>query len=170
MARDTPSSERADLSYSLFDRDMLAGLFFTAIGCVFAAIAWLTLDIGSARRMGPGFFPLVVSALLILIGGAIAIRAFRRRPDTPSAQMKPRVKPWSAAAVISAPVLFALTIRDLGFLPAVMLTGLAGSFASLGFRPMRAALVTILLTGLCCFVFVYGLGLPIPLLGQWLTR
>ncbi len=48
-------------------KDLAAGAVFAAIGLAFMAGA-LTLDIGTAFKMGPGYFPLVLSGLLVLLG------------------------------------------------------------------------------------------------------
>src|SRR5690606_8490719 len=44
--------------------DLGAGAIFIAIGLGFAAITLLELDIGTARRMGPGYFPIMLSGIL----------------------------------------------------------------------------------------------------------
>jgi hypothetical protein len=48
-------------------RDLLAGAVFVALGLAFLVGA-LGLERGTAFRMGPGYFPLVLAGLLVLIG------------------------------------------------------------------------------------------------------
>ena len=54
--------------------DALAGLLFIAFGLLFGVQA-LGLELGTAFRMGPGYFPLVLSGILILLGLAIVASA-----------------------------------------------------------------------------------------------
>ncbi len=48
-------------------RDFLAGLMFIAIG-VAALVSGRDLRMGTAVRMGAGFFPFVLTGVLILLG------------------------------------------------------------------------------------------------------
>lgn len=52
-------------------KDFVSGLMFTAIGAGFAWNSALSYDIGSASQMGPGYFPLVLGLVLVLLGGFI---------------------------------------------------------------------------------------------------
>jgi hypothetical protein len=58
-------------------RDALAGAIFIALGLIFVFGA-MDLERGTAFRMGPGYFPLVLAGLLILIGAAVSSFASRR--------------------------------------------------------------------------------------------
>ena len=48
-------------------KDFVSGLMFTAIGAGFAWNSALSYDIGSASQMGPGYFPLVLGLVLVLL-------------------------------------------------------------------------------------------------------
>ena len=54
-------------------KDLLTGLLFLSIGIVFA-VASSHLYLGMSAEMGPGYFPLLVSSVLIIIGLALAIK------------------------------------------------------------------------------------------------
>jgi hypothetical protein len=54
-------------------QDLGAGLLFLAIGGAGVLIGQ-DLAFGTARRMGPGFFPTIISALIMLIGVLVALR------------------------------------------------------------------------------------------------
>ena len=78
--------------------------------------------------------------------------------------------PWRGLVLIlAAPVVFGLTVRGLGLLPAIALVALISSFASRRMRPVLAAAITVVLTAFCVLVFNVGLGLPIRLIGPWLS-
>jgi hypothetical protein len=143
-------------------KDIGAGLIFIAIGVLFA-LGSLELELGTPLRMGPGYFPLVLAGLLVALGLAIAAQGVGR----PAAERM--VVPWRGLVLILAtPVVFGLTVRGLGLLPALLLIVLISSFAS---RRMSVPLALALCVGLslfCILVFNLGLGLPLRLLGPWL--
>jgi hypothetical protein len=144
---------------------MLAGAIFVALGLLFMTGS-LGLERGTAFRMGPGYFPLVLAGLLVVIGAAIVLRAWRE--EEIAIQM--HAVPWRGLVLIlAAPVVFGLTVRGLGLLPAIALVALISSFASRRMRPVLAAAITVVLTAFCVLVFNVGLGLPIRLIGPWLS-
>lgn len=55
-------------------KDFFSGLMFMGVGVAFA---WGATDytIGSAARMGPGYFPLVLGILLAALGGLITFKS-----------------------------------------------------------------------------------------------
>jgi hypothetical protein len=143
-------------------KDLGAGVVFVVIGALFAYGA-LGLELGTPFRMGPGFFPLILAGILILLGLLIAFQGLRR----PSAD--PLNVPWQGLILILvAPIVFGVTVRGLGLLPAVGLVVLISAFASRKMSAWLALLLTIGLTLFCVLVFSYGLGLPIRLFGPWL--
>ena len=147
-----------------FDRvNLLCAAIFIAFGAFFA-IQSLGMEIGTAFRMGPGFFPLTLALVLIGLGLVIGIQATRMKgePIGPIA--------WRGALfILPAPIIFALTVRGLGFVPAVFLTALVASFASVMMKPVPALLITLGITIFATAVFSYALGLPIQRFGPWLA-
>jgi hypothetical protein len=143
-------------------KDIGAGLIFIAIGVLFA-LGSLELELGTPLRMGPGYFPLVLAGILVALGLAIAAQGVGR-PATERMAV-----PWRGLVLILAtPVVFGLTVRGLGLLPALLLIVLISSFAS---RRMSLPLALALCVGLslfCILVFNLGLGLPLRLFGPWL--
>jgi hypothetical protein len=144
-------------------RDFLSGLIFVAIGALFVVGA-RELEVGSALRMGPGFFPLALAGILMLLGVVIAARSFAQNPAPLGAI------PWRGTVLIlTAPVVFGLTVRGLGLVAAVALSVLIAAFASRRTNVRFASLLTLGLTAFCVLVFSYGLGLPLRLRGPWLS-
>lgn len=143
-------------------RDLLLGAIFALIGAGFV-IASRSLDLGTAQRMGPGLFPLLLASVLMLLGIAIAGQSFFT-VEQPVGQV-----PWRGLVLIlAAPVLFGITVRGLGLVGAVALAVATSTFASRRAGLMLGGLLTVGLTIFCVLVFSYGLGLPIPLRGPWL--
>jgi Tripartite tricarboxylate transporter TctB family len=144
-------------------RDIGAGLIFIAIGILFG-LGSIGLEIGTALRMGPGYFPLVLAGILVALGLVILANGFGH-PTTGSLAV-----PWRGLVLIlAAPIVFGLTVRGLGLVPAVMLVVLIAAFASRRMSVLLALVLTVALTLFCVLVFSLGLGLPLRLFGPWLV-
>ena len=89
-------------------KDLLTGLIFIAFGIGFLLIAQ-HYPLGSARRMGPAYFPTILSVVLILIGLAAALRACITQ-GTPISGFALR----GMALVAAGTVAFGLLVRDAG--------------------------------------------------------
>ncbi len=143
-------------------KDMAAGAVFAAIGLAFMAGA-LTLDIGTALKMGPGYFPLVLSGLLLLLGVIVMAKSLNMPAEVIGSV------PWRGLVLIlAAPVIFGATVRGLGLVVALPLAIVAAASASRRTGFVTAVALVAGLTVFCILVFSYGLGLPLPLLGRWL--
>ena len=158
-AHDDERVHGAAVKPSIFEnRDFWAGLFLVAIGAAAIFIA-RHYAFGTALRMGPGYFPIVLGALLVLFG--IYILASGLYTNEPIAGG------WSLRALIILPlslVLFGILIDRAGFIPAMLVLTFGSATASSEVRPLEALLFSIFLTVLCAAVFVWGLGLPYPLI------
>lgn len=140
--------------------DLGAGVIFVVIGLAFAGMTFADLDIGTARRMGPGYFPIVLSGILIALGLVIAVQSIGQA-DEPRGPL-----PWRGLVVLlSVPVIFGLLIRPLGMAPVLALTTFITSFASTRMSVKAALLLAVGLTVFCVVVFNFGLSLPLRLFG-----
>ncbi|HEV7417223.1 tripartite tricarboxylate transporter TctB family protein [Tianweitania sediminis] len=139
-----------------------AGLLFIILGGFFAVQAY-GLDLGTAFRMGPGYFPLVLAVILIGLGLIVLIQATQVSGEALGAVA------WRGMLLIlPAPIVFGLTVRGLGFVPSLFLTALVASFASTRMTILRALLVAAAVTIFASLVFIEALGLPFRLFGPWL--
>ncbi len=141
--------------------DLGAGAIFIAIGLGFAAMTFAELDIGTARRMGPGYFPIMLAGILVVLGIAVALKSVSHGEE-PRGPL-----PWRGLVVLlSVPVIFGLLIRPLGMVPVLALTTFLTSFASRRMTLWAAVLLSLGLTVFCVVVFNFGLGLPLRLFGS----
>lgn len=148
-------------SFSIDKTNGLCAAFFLGLG-VFFAYQSFNLDLGTAFRMGPGYFPLLLSALLILLGLIVLISAVRATSE-PIGHIA-----WRGIfLILPAPIFFGLTVRGLGFVPSIFLTGLIAGFASQKMKPLTALLLAAGLTVFAVAVFSYALGLPFERFGPW---
>jgi hypothetical protein len=144
-------------------KDTLAGLTFVAFGLIFA-IGATTYEIGSTLEMGPGYFPLVLGGLLVLLGGTIVAKGFLEGEGEEIGSV-----PWRALGlVIGAVAFFALTVRGLGLVPATCVAALMSAFASQKTGVVSALAIALGLTVICVVIFVMALSLRLPLVGPWL--
>ena len=144
-------------------QDTALGGLLSAVG-VTAFIIALDYPTGSAGRMGPGYFPLVIASLLTITGAAVLLRG-----RLGSAEVLHVTRWWPVVAVIASIVAFGLLIERLGLPLAVMVLAIGAATASvrfrLGWKPVAGAA---LFAALCGVLFVQLLGLPIPIVGTWL--
>ena len=144
-------------------KDLLAGLAFIAFGLAFAGQA-LTYDLGSPLRMGPGFFPLLLGGLLILLGAIVMIEGFLDPDETPIGAI-----PWRGLILLIAALLFfGTTVRRLGLAPAMFVAVFLAAFASRRTGIIGALLMAFGFTVFCILIFIKGLGVPLPLFAPWL--
>ena len=146
---------------SVFRRqDVLGGLLLVAFG-VAGLVLGASLEMGTARRMGPGFFPTILSWLVIGLGGLVAVRGLLRagEPVTGIA--------WRPLALITiAVVAFQLLIDRAGLALATVAVVALGSFAGRDARPREVAVLSLAMAVLAVLLFIYALGQPLPLWGR----
>ncbi|RUM18928.1 tripartite tricarboxylate transporter TctB family protein [Rhizobium phaseoli] len=148
-------------SISFDSTNAICGALFIATGAFFA-VQSLSLDLGTALRMGPGYFPLVLACVLVLLGAIIFIQALRVEGEPVD------VFAWRGMLfILPAPVFFGLTVRGLGFAPALFVTAFIACFASRKMNVVFAIILSLLLTIFSVAVFSYGLGLPFERFGPW---
>jgi hypothetical protein len=144
--------------------DVAAGLLFVALGGWFGGGSVLGLEIGTAFRMGPGFFPAVVGGVLVVLGLLIALHGWRSA--APEAQDP---VPWRAVVLIpTGLVLFGLAMRPLGLLPALLVLCFLAALSTGRLSLVRATAASVAMTALCIGIFSFGLGISLPLIGDWL--
>ncbi len=148
-------------SLSFDTTNALCGALFMALGGFFIYQS-LDLELGTAFKMGPGYFPLLLAGVLSLLGLVILIQSARveGEPLGPIA--------WRGMLfILPAPVFFGLTVRGLGFVPSLFFTALIACFASQRMKPVTAIVLSIALTIFSVAVFSYALGLPFERFGPW---
>lgn len=145
-------------------RDLAAGAIFAAIGLFFGLNAWFNLDIGSALSMGPGYFPILLGGVLVCFGAAIAITALGKPSEFIGTVS------WRGVILVAASIFFfAMTVRGLGLLPALLIATLLAGLSSGRLSVTGAALLAVGMSAFCVILFVYVLRLPYAVFGPWLT-
>lgn len=137
--------------------DMTWGGVLVLAGLAVAGYAWINYDLGSIRRMGPGFFPVALGLLLAALGALIVIPSARRPGQpTPFAWVQ-------AIGVIGALLAFGLLLDRLGILLTSALTVLISSAVAPRQGIVWRLALTVAVTGLVWLVFVRGLNMSLPI-------
>lgn len=139
--------------------DFLAGLLFVAFG-VAAMLLAANYPAGEVRRMGPGYFPMLLGALLTALGALISLRALWLR-GVPIGRLALRPMLLVSGAILG----FALGITYLGLIPAAVAVVVIASLANTPVRRREVAIAAIALAAFSAALFVWGLGLTINLFG-----
>ncbi|CZT37635.1 tripartite tricarboxylate transporter TctB family protein [Rhizobium pusense] len=143
-------------------RDFGIGAIYLALGLAGFIIA-RDYSFGSAGRMGPGYFPTIISSLLIVFGLVTLGRGILRD----GAQVGDIN--WKGLGLVTLSVCaFGFLLERAGLAIALSLLVLISAAASERFRlEGRAILGLLALVVFCVVVFVEGLGLPMPIFGEW---
>ena len=138
-------------------KDFWSGVLFMGIGA-FALIYGSKYTLGTAARMGPGYFPRILGILMIVLGALLALRALRLRGD--------RIPGWKwrpTLLVLGSVVVFGAIVKLVGMAIATVILILMASAASHEFRPKEALIAGVFLAALAVGVFVVGLNLQLPI-------
>lgn len=140
-------------------KSLTTGLVFVLIGGVFAVWSIASLPMGTPSEMGPGFFPTLVGATLVLFG--VAVPLADREPGRLFAD---QVNWRGLGCILAGTVVFGLAVRPVGFVPATALLVFIVSRASRRMSWRMSALLSIGITAFCTAIFIYAVGLSFPLL------
>ena len=134
--------------------DFWAGLMFIGFG-VLAVVVSRDYTMGSAMRMGPGYFPTYLGALMVVIGAILTGRAYRVQGEG-IGRWGWRPLLWLSAAFAA----FGLLIEAAGFVLALLALIVASSLAGRDTRGLELLLLIVVLITGSVALFVYGLELP----------
>jgi hypothetical protein len=143
------------------NKDFWAGLMFFGVGALAMLVAQ-DYRYGGALRMGPGYYPTLLGGVLVTFGIVIMIKGLRG-----NVKMKGRmtVNGWRALIVLPvAIILFALLVENAGLVPALLVLFFGAAAAGSEFKFVEVLLLSVGLTGVSVALFIWGLGLPYPLI------
>lgn len=82
-------------------KDFWAGLMFLAFGLGFMIVAWNNYAMGTAVRMGPAYFPVMLGGLCAVLGGIVFFRSFLSSIRVPMRVFEFRWAPFIAGLVLA---------------------------------------------------------------------
>ena len=143
---------------AIWTQEFWAGAAFVALGVAAVAIA-RSYDMGTTKNMGPGYFPTLLGAALILLGAASCARAvITGRGDA--------IGPLPLRAVLlvtASAACFAFLVDQAGLAVTVFACAFLACLAGRQFRPAEALAIAVILTGFTSILFVHWLGLPVSI-------
>jgi Tripartite tricarboxylate transporter TctB family len=142
----------------LDNKDFWAGMVLVLTGCLVVLIA-RDYAFGTMVRMGPGFFPTVLGALLVLFGIFVLAKGVSSADKIEAG--------WSLRAMLVLPLslaLFGFLVDRAGLVPALGALIVGSAAAGKDFKLIEIVLLTAFLVVFSVIVFVWGLGRPFTLL------
>src|SRR5262249_34191810 len=133
-------------------RDFWSGILFIAFGC---AGLWIgrTYPVGTLVRMGPGFFPMMMSIALTAIGAFVLARSL-----VVAGEPMERTALWPQLLILGAIVAFGLLIEQVGLAVAVIAVAAISGIAAQGLRWFELIALALAMSALSVALFVYLLG------------
>ena len=147
-------------------RDFGAGIMYMVIGLFFTIVA-TNYPMGTAAKMGPGYFPFFLGILMTILGLIVAIKALSA---TAAIEAIPKFNWKVIAQITGSVVLYGLLLPRLGFLIAVVVLVLVSASASKEFTWKGSLINAAFLVTFTYSVFVMGLKLQFPLLPVFLQQ
>ena len=148
-------------------KDFFAGLMYLVVGLAFA-IGAIDYNVGTAARMGPGYFPLILGVILALIGVVISLKATVSGPEGGDPVGK-----WAwkqVFFVLAANFAFGLLlvgvpawgIPGLGLIVAIIALVFVASAAGHNVKWKEVLILALILAAGSYAVFVWALNLQFP--------
>lgn len=140
-------------------QDFWSGIMFVFVGVGFALGA-TEYSMGTAARMGPGYFPFWLGTCLAVLGGIVALGAVSKKAESTRIEKLD----WGIVLILLGSVaLCGLLLDYLGVYISVFLLVFLSSFASHVFNWKVAAINGLCLVAFVWLAFIKGLGLVFPL-------
>lgn len=142
-------------------QDVLGGLLLVAFG-VLGLVLGASLDMGTPLRMGPGFFPRMLSWLLVALGGVIAAGGVVAADAGTATRIV-----WRPLVLITvAVVAFQILIDRTGLVAATVAVVVLGAVGGRDARPAEVGALAVIMAICTAVLFVHVLNLPLPLWGR----
>ena len=155
-------------------KDFSAGLMFMCVGVAFAWGA-TTYNVGSAARMGPGYFPLMLGILMAILGAIITFKALVIETIDGD-----KIGKWAWRPlfyIISANVVFGILLAGLrgihlpafGLIVGIYALTFIASMAQAGWKFRTTFILATVLAVGSYLVFVLALALQFPVWPEFIT-
>ena len=138
---------------------MVIGLFFTIVATQY--------PMGTAAKMGPGYFPFWLGILMTFLGLLVLVKSMGAKAAIESI---PKFNWKIIAQITGSVVLYALLLPRMGFLVAIVVLVLVSASASKEFTWKGSLINAAFLVTFTYSVFVVGLKLQFPLLPVFLQQ
>jgi putative tricarboxylic transport membrane protein len=127
------------------------GVAVTALGAAIALIS-ASYPVGTIGRMGPGYLPLVIGILMVVLGVFILIGDLRAGTDEEPIRMRPFF------LILAGVVAWGEIAPHFGLVPATIALVVIVAFAQERPRPLMTAVTAVVLSFMGVAIFIWGLG------------
>lgn len=142
------------------ERDFWSGLMFMAVGIVFA-IGASNYALGTSAKPGPGYFPLILSVLMTILGAIVVFKSLTIEAEggepIGSIAWRPLV------VIVGAIAVFGLLLPRAGLIVTIPILIVLTSLAGNEFHWKGVLISAVALTAASWVIFIAGLKLTIPL-------
>src|SRR6185312_12539806 len=134
IRKSAPGHEAAAVSMHIrAPKDFWSGIMFLAFAAT-AMLAARDYSLGSAGKMGPGYFPMMLGAALALIGIVLVVRSL-----VLTGEAVDHVQIVPLGIITIGVVLFGVMLEPLGLIAALVTVTLIAAYAGRESRPLEAA-------------------------------
>ena len=135
--------------------ELIGGALLLAQGVWYARFALAEYSYGTARRMGPGYFPTWGGCIIAGLGVCNVLLGLLRRGEWPNFSVRPTV------AILAGCFGFAAVVEMLGLVPAVFTLLTLATLSERPFKPLRTIAIAACLSVIVVIIFSWGLGIPL---------
>lgn len=145
------------MSINIFMKNtFMSGLLFLIVGLIF--LVWSTVyQSGSASKMGPGYFPMLLAVILICLGFLNLVKSYLSK----EVKIPINIAWRPLILILLSNILFGVLLPSLGLVIAIFALVIVSSSAMSGIQLKEAILLSTLLSVIGCIVFVWLLGMPL---------
>jgi hypothetical protein len=144
-------------------KDFWSGVMFIGLGLFFMVWAMTHYQLGSAVRMGPGYFPTVLGGMLVLLGAVVLVPSFSvEGPPVPAFNFRPLL------FITIGCVLYGYLMKPLGLVGATAALVYVSAYGGHEFKWREVTILFLVLIVFSILVFVKALTLPFPVCPQFI--
>ncbi len=140
-------------------KDFWAGVLFMAVGVFFAGLG-SQYALGTATRIGPGYFPTGLGMVVILIGIIVAAGSLSAKAP---AERVEKFAIFTVVLILGSITAFGLLLKPLGLILSLLVLIAVSSYASHEFSWKAMLMNAGVLIGTCLAIFVWALKLELAL-------
>ena len=139
-------------------RDFWAGVMFIAFGAFAVIVAQMNYQMGTAVRMGPGYFPTVLGGILAVLGVMVLVESMAIEGEKVA-----RFYFRPLLFIVAANLAFAYLLKPLGLVLSIVALVFISAFGGHEYKFREVAILTVVMMVISVGVFVKALSLPFPI-------
>lgn len=140
------------------NKDFFAGLLFIFIGLGAFLIAQKNYPMGTTRSMGPGYFPMALSIIMVAFGIIMIIRGLIKNDQIAGGW---GIRPL--ALVTLGIIVFGFFIERLGMAPSLLAMFFISALGGREFKFKEVLILSIVMIFAGWLIFIFGMGVQLSL-------